>query len=198
MGRSYVDGLTPEQRTQLDTFAKLVVERGLTAGVIGPGEMDRVWERHIQDSLRVISCLQGASEVADLGSGAGFPGVPLAIVRGDCRVLLVESRRRRAAFLELVVDTLGLTNATVVAGAASGMALRVDLVLGRAVGSAAATWKLAQALLRPGGRVVYFAGRSWSPAQERRLAAMGVWSRICVEPDFPWQGPLVMMAPRGA
>ena len=93
--------------------------------------------------------------MADVGSGAGLPGVPLAIARPDLTVVLIEARRSRVAFLELCVDTLELRNATVVSGNAERSGVAVDACLCRAVDDAVGAWTLGRGLLpelAPAGR----------------------------------------------
>src|SRR5438093_4282509 len=95
---------------QLDRFAGLLVERAVPLGMVSAGDLDHLRERHVIDSLRAAPLLGSAPKlVADLGSGAGLPGVPLAIVRPDLTFRLVDVRRRRVAFLELVLDTLHIS-----------------------------------------------------------------------------------------
>src|SRR5262245_5755702 len=101
----------PDQAAALGTYEQLLVDRALPLGMVAMGERDQLRERHLLDSLRAASLLgDGPGVVADLGSGAGLPGVPLAIVRPDLVFRLVETRRRRVSFLELVADVLALGN----------------------------------------------------------------------------------------
>jgi 16S rRNA (guanine527-N7)-methyltransferase len=151
----------------------------------------------VADSLRALSCVRTVDrEVADVGSGGGLPGIPVAIARPDLRVTLIEPRATRAAFLEMAVEQLHLDNVVVVAGAAESVTAVFDCALARAVGPVERTWSIAAPLLRPGGLVVYFAGRSWSatdPAVAALVEAGGVDVTICAPAEFPWQGPLVIM-----
>lgn len=164
-------------------------------GLIAAGDRDRLRQRHIDDSLRALGCIrQQDLQVVDLGSGAGLPGIPLAIAMPDRAFILVESRRRRAAFLELVVDDLGLANVSVLAARAEEMAVRADCCMARAFAPAASAWRVADRILVPGGRLIYFAGRRWDMASAgdlRRIVAVS--AEICVPKLFTWQGPLVIM-----
>src|SRR5437867_12261122 len=105
-----MEGLAPPQLDLLLAYQELLRERGIPLGLVSAGDRDRLWERHIVDSLRGSSCIPGrqGGKVADLGSGGGLPGIPIAIARPDLLVHLVEGRARRAAFLELAVAHLGI------------------------------------------------------------------------------------------
>ncbi len=186
-----------ERETRLRAYEALLREHAPRLGLLSPRDLDRVWERHILDSLRVVSCLQGPGlPVFDLGSGAGLPGVPVAIARPDMRVLLVEPKARRAAFLELVVERLALSNARVHVGSADTVGDRADVVLVRAVAAAAEAWRMAGPLLNRAGRVLYFAGRSWGPEQAAAADGVGADVRVCVPARLAWEGPVVMMTAR--
>ena len=122
-----------ELEQRLRAYEALLRAHAPRLGLLSSKDLDRVWERHVLDSLRAVPCLAGSRlHVFDLGSGAGLPGVPVAIARQDAQVLLIEPKARRAAFLELVVEQLDLSNAKVHVGAANSVAGRADAVLIRA------------------------------------------------------------------
>jgi 16S rRNA (guanine527-N7)-methyltransferase len=150
--------LDPSQASRLIRFEELLVERAIPLGVVSRSDANRIRERHILDSLRAAPVVQGSDVAADLGSGAGLPGVVLAITLPRLRMLLVERRPRRAALLELAVDELGVSNATVFAGRVAETPGRVDVALARAFAPLGEAWAQARGVLRPGGRLVYFAG----------------------------------------
>jgi 16S rRNA (guanine527-N7)-methyltransferase len=190
-----VEKLGPAQRRTLREFEALLSGVALPRGLIGPADAGRIHERHVLDSLRAVHCLRPHDvEVADLGSGAGLPGIPLAIARPDCRVTLVESQSRRVAFLELAVDELGLANVRVDHERAETAGLSVDVVVSRALASARRSWELARPNLGTGGSLLYFAGRSWSTGDG--ASAPEVSYEICISGSFPWQGPIVRMRER--
>lgn len=111
------------------TYADLLAEEGTLWGLIGPREADRIWERHIVNSLCVSSLIPDGALVADIGSGAGLPGIVLGIARPDLHLELVEPMRRRVDFLNLCVERLGLSpGVRVVRARADEYA---DMVLGR-------------------------------------------------------------------
>jgi 16S rRNA (guanine527-N7)-methyltransferase len=181
----------------LEKFEGLLRSRGIDLGLMAESDRGRIRERHIDDSLRALSCIEvGDRDVVDLGSGAGLPGIPLAVALADRHFTLVESHRKRGAFLELAVERLGLANVTVVVGRAEELTIEADVCLARAFAPPLASWAVAQHVLRPAGRLVYFAGMSWV-ATERSLVAEarrgGVAVEICSPKRFNWQGPLVIM-----
>src|SRR3990172_7871353 len=117
---------------------------------------DRLRRRHVLDCLRAASVVSSQDlDAYDLGSGAGLPGVVVAIARPDLRITLVEARRRRAAFLELAAQQLHLENVTVAAARLETLIEPVDLCFARALAPLPRAWTLAEPLLRPGGRLVY-------------------------------------------
>src|SRR5207244_11160885 len=138
--------------------------------MIAPSDGPALRERHILDSLRASPLIEGlgAAEgiVVDLGSGAGLPGIPIAIARPEMRLVLTESRRSRAAFLELVVDTLELSNVAVHPRRAELLEPPADACLARAFGDIHRSWGVAVQLLRVGGSLLYWAGRRWRPEKD--------------------------------
>ena len=102
-------GLFPAERLPLaERFADLLATAGVERGLIGPREAPRLWDRHLLNCAMLAEAVPPGVSVADLGSGAGLPGVVLAIARPDLRVTLVEPLERRTVFLHEVVDLLGL------------------------------------------------------------------------------------------
>ncbi len=159
-----VAGLGDEQLERLRVYEALLRDRAVPLGLVAAGDARRLRERHVLDALRCLPCLRETDrDLADLGSGAGLPGVPVAIARPTTRVTLIESLQRRAAFLELAVEELGLRNAVVVIarlGKSPPAALlgAFDVCLARALADPGRSWRLALPLLREGGRLLYFAG----------------------------------------
>src|SRR5262245_17499165 len=141
----------------LGRYERLLVDRAVGAGMVAAADVPRIHERHVLDALRAAVAVGPEDRDADdLGSGAGLPGGVVAIACPGLRVALVERRRNRAAFLELVVEELRLLNATVVAKGSEGLSEPVDLAFARALAPPQQAWALAEPLLRPGGRLVYF------------------------------------------
>jgi 16S rRNA (guanine527-N7)-methyltransferase len=195
--RSILEALSPAQREQLEQFESLLVEKAVPLGYVGASDRSNLRERHVYDSLRALGCIgQVPLQIIDVGSGAGLPGVPLAITRPDCAVWLIEPSVRRAAFLELAIEALGLENAEVVIATGDDADLLADAVVARALAGPLRTWAICSRLARPTGFVLYFAGRSWRESGPRELAGRQIEWEVCVESEFPWQGPIVKMLPK--
>ncbi len=157
----------------ITAFRALLAEQGVARGLIGPREVERLWERHLLNSGAVARFLPEHGTVADIGSGGGFPGVVLAAMRPDLRFVLVESMERRTVWLDEVVDHLGLTNVEVVRARAEDLpaSFRVEAVTARAVApmERLAGWTLP--LLKVGGVLLAMKGEQ---AAEELVAAKDV------------------------
>ena len=145
-----------------EAYAGLLATDGMERGLLGPREVPRLWDRHLLNCAVVAELVPEAATVADLGSGAGLPGIPLAIRRPDLRVTLVEPLLRRARFLTEVVRALGLDHVDVRRARAEELAgsLSFDVVTSRAVAPLAklAAWSLP--LTRSGGLMLAMKGSS--------------------------------------
>jgi 16S rRNA (guanine527-N7)-methyltransferase len=184
-----------------DLLAGPAVERGL----VGPRETPRLWERHILNCAGVSELLAPEDTVLDLGSGAGLPGLVIAIRRPDVQVVLVEPLLRRATFLTEAVDALGLDNVTVRRARAEELTgvLEVDVVTARAVAPLPrlAGWSLP--LLRPGGRLLALKGEQAQTelaAARPGLRKLGAVAADVVEVGVPDQltSARVVVIERGA
>jgi 16S rRNA (guanine527-N7)-methyltransferase len=100
------------------SYVAALATDGIVRGLIGPRESGRLWSRHVLNSAVVADLIEPGARVVDIGSGAGLPGIPLAIARPDCRIDLVEPLERRAAFLGEIVEMLELQHCRVVRGRA--------------------------------------------------------------------------------
>ena len=159
-----------------ERFAALLEEHGVERGLIGPREVDRLWERHLLNSAVVGERIPDGARVVDVGSGAGLPGIPLAIARPDLDLTLVEPMARRVEWLTEVIDELDL-DVRVIRGRAEERAVRteigtVDVVTARAVAPLArlAGWCLP--LLREGGMMLALKGASARDEIARDAAAV--------------------------
>jgi 16S rRNA (guanine527-N7)-methyltransferase len=124
----------PEAAEGLRAYAALLAGDGVVRGLIGPRETARLWSRHVANCAVLEELILEGSTVADIGSGAGLPGLPLALVRPDVHVVLVEPLLRRATFLSEAVEALGLTDRVeVLRGRGEEVSLSVDVVTARAV-----------------------------------------------------------------
>jgi 16S rRNA (guanine527-N7)-methyltransferase len=151
--------LSAGQAAALHTYVGLILERAVPLGLVSQRDASRIYERHILDCLRAAPLIQPSDYAFDLGSGAGLPGLPLAIAVPESRFLLIESRGKAAGFLELAIETLRLPNAEVFPSRAEEAEEGADVVTARAFAPLRRAWPVAARLLRPGGRLIYFAGR---------------------------------------
>ncbi|HTH85683.1 16S rRNA (guanine(527)-N(7))-methyltransferase RsmG [Mycobacterium sp.] len=161
-------------------YAEILAGAGVERGLLGPREVDRLWDRHILNSAAIAELLETGERVADIGSGAGLPGIPLALARPDLRVTLIEPLLRRSEFLREVVDDLGL-DMTIVRGRAEDLSVRqqvgeMDAVVSRAVASLDKLTEWSMPLLRLDGRMAAIKGeRAEQEIREHRrvMASLG-------------------------
>lgn len=141
-------------------YAEFLVGPGVERGVIGPAEASRIWDRHLLNCAVVAELVPSARELVDIGSGAGLPGVVLAMLMPHLNVVLVEAMARRVTFLLECVSILGLSNVDVRRGRAEDMAcqLRADVVTARAVARLDRLAVLATGVAKPGGLVLAMKG----------------------------------------
>lgn len=107
-GRAAAQELFGDRYELAERYAELLAGPGVARGVIGPREADRLWERHLLNSAVLGELIPEGARALDVGSGAGLPGIPLAIARPDLRIVLLEAMARRVAWLEEVITELGL------------------------------------------------------------------------------------------
>jgi 16S rRNA (guanine527-N7)-methyltransferase len=145
-----------------DRFAGLLATEATVRGLIGPREVPRLWERHLLNCALVTDLVAPDSSVCDVGSGAGLPGLVMAIRRPDLHVTLVEPLLRRTTFLEEAVRALGLTNVTVVRARAEELHGRelFDVVTSRAVAPMERLSRWSLPLVRSGGQFLAMKGSS--------------------------------------
>lgn len=175
--------LFPSGRVALaERFTELLATEGVVRGLIGPREAPRLWERHVLNSAVLCEVLPQSASVCDLGTGAGLPGIVVAIARPDLSLTLVEPLLRRTTFLEEVVAELDLTGVTVVRGRAEDLHGRhtYDVVTSRALAplDRLLTWSMPLVALH--GALIAMKGRSVADeidAAGARLADYG-----CTEP----------------
>ncbi|CAM2973315.1 16S rRNA (guanine(527)-N(7))-methyltransferase RsmG [Mycobacterium intermedium] len=161
-------------------YAHWLATAGVERGLLGPREAERVWDRHLLNSVAIAELLRDGERVVDVGSGAGLPGLPLAIARPDLRVVLLEPLLRRSEFLSEVVADLGL-DVEVVRGRAEDAAVRkglgkFDAAVSRAVAALDKLAKWSMPVLKEDGRMLAIKGeRAHNEVQEHRrvMEAMG-------------------------
>lgn len=151
-------------------YVGILATTGIEWGLVGPRERDRLWERHVLNCAVVAPALPDAARVADVGSGAGLPGLVWAIARPDIEVVLIEPLLRRATFLAETVALLGLSNCEIVRARAEELTGRIaaDVVTARAVASLGKLARWCLPLATPGGEVLALKG---SRAEEELAAA---------------------------
>ncbi|MEU2420384.1 16S rRNA (guanine(527)-N(7))-methyltransferase RsmG [Streptomyces sp. NPDC007851] len=159
-------------------YAELLAEAGVQRGLIGPREVPRLWERHLLNCAVLSEAVPEGVTVCDVGSGAGLPGIPLALVREDLNITLLEPLLRRTNFLTEVVELLGLDHVTVVRGRAEevmGKLPPVHVVTARAVAplDRLAAWGIP--LLRPYGEMLALKGDT---AEEELKAAATALTKL--------------------
>ncbi len=149
----------------LQEYEALVRRWNPAINLISATTIETIWDRHIVDSAQLFPLAPDADHWVDLGSGAGFPGLVIAILgrelRPQMRVTLVESDARKATFLREAVRLLGLTATVVTARAEAAPSQQADVVSARALAPLADLLELAQLHLKPGGIGVFPKGRNW-------------------------------------
>jgi 16S rRNA (guanine527-N7)-methyltransferase len=160
-------------------YAELLAGPGVERGIVGPAEAERIWERHLLNCGAVARLIPVKSSVVDLGSGAGLPGIVLAMLLPQARITLLEPMARRVEFLTECVTGLDLGNAEVVRGRAEDLAgqLAADVVTARAVAPLDKLVGLMLGLLRPGGKALAIKGSS---AEAELARALPVLTRLGV------------------
>jgi 16S rRNA (guanine527-N7)-methyltransferase len=141
-------------------YADLLVTDGIDRGLLGPREADRVWERHLLNSAALAPLIPPGARVVDLGSGAGLPGIPLALARPDLRIVLLEPMQRRVRFLAECLDVLALPGVCVHHGRAeAGLGELAEVVVARAVARLDRLMRLSFELLIDNGTLLALKGR---------------------------------------
>jgi 16S rRNA (guanine527-N7)-methyltransferase len=196
-----------ESTGRAQRYAEILAGAGVERGLIGPREVGRLWDRHLLNSVAVAELLEPNERVADIGSGAGLPGIPLALARPDLRLMLIEPLLRRSEFLREVADELDI-DVTIVRGRAEELSVReqvgeMDAVVSRAVASLDKLAKWSLPLLRPEGRMLAMKGeRAEDEIRDHRrvmasLGAVDVRVMKCGA-DYLEPPATVVVARRGA
>ncbi|HEX7404790.1 MAG TPA: 16S rRNA (guanine(527)-N(7))-methyltransferase RsmG [Candidatus Nanopelagicaceae bacterium] len=147
----------PGREEEISRYAEFLRTAGIERGLIGPGEGDRIWERHIFNSLPVISLISQGASLVDVGSGAGLPGIPIALARPDLEVTLIEPLQRRMDFLEEAAADLSIT---LLHGRAEEFQMKADFVTARAVAPLAKLKAMSWNLMRVGGTLLAIKGEN--------------------------------------
>lgn len=159
------------------TFARMLAAEGELRGLIGPREHARLWRRHVVNSAAVVGYLPASGSVIDVGTGAGLPGVVIALMRPDLQVHLVEPMQRRVAWLSEVAERLELDNVVVHGDRAEDLheRLRADVVTARAVAALDKLARWTMPMVRLGGALLALKG---ARAGEEVASARRVLDRL--------------------
>lgn len=176
------------QRETLARFVDLVRERNRTLNLVSAGDVEKLWSRHVADSLLGTAAADLAGgRVADIGSGAGFPGIPLAVAFPTATFVLIERTRKRAAFIRQAIRQLGIANASEEWASAEDVGAQepgaFDFVTVRAVSGTADAVELAAPLLAPGGEILLWQ----SEGQRAEEALPPGWTERWVSAGSPEQ-----------
>lgn len=145
----------------IERYVDILTTRGVEWGLMGPKEAPRIWGRHIFNSAALSTLVPDGCQVADVGSGAGLPGIPLAIARPDIRITLIEPLLRRSNFLTGVVEELGLGDRVdVLRGRAEDVGQHFDIVTARAVAKLPTLIRWTRGLIGKGGELLALKGVS--------------------------------------
>ena len=186
--------LTEQQHALLHRYLDLLLKANETMNLTRITDRAAAEVQHVGDSLTILPLLPpGEIRIADVGSGGGVPGIPLAIVRPDADVTLIESTRKKGGFLEQAIKSLGLTNAKVIADRAETIAhgpLRegFDIVTARAVGGLDFLVEWCLPLVKKGGRMLAMKGARIAeelPAAQRPIRLLGGGEPIVHEVKLP-------------
>ena len=139
-------------------YANALVRDGDLLGLLGPRELPRLWTRHILNSAVVSELIPPGKTVADIGSGAGFPGIPMAICLPETQFTLIEPMERRSDWLKELVVELGLTNVKVLRARAEEVGEVFDIATARAVSALPKLLRMTVPLVRDGGEVLALKG----------------------------------------
>jgi 16S rRNA (guanine527-N7)-methyltransferase len=144
---------------QIQRYAELLSSTGIERGLIGPKEGDRIWERHIANCIPITTIIPQGVRVADIGSGAGLPGIVIALARPDLKVTLIEPLQRRVDFLNEVVAELAL-EVEVIRGRAERVKKQFEIVTARAVAPLEKLIQISWHMIPRGGSLMAIKGES--------------------------------------
>lgn len=170
-----------DQFEAISQYVDILANRGIEWGLLGPREADRLWDRHVLNSVALADLVPHGVTVADVGSGAGLPGLPLSILRPDLQVDLVEPLLRRSDFLERAVDELGLgERVAVLRTRAEDHDGRYDVVTSRALAPLPRLIRWCRPLMARGGAIVALKGAS---ASDEVAKMRGELNRAALVPE---------------
>jgi 16S rRNA (guanine527-N7)-methyltransferase len=181
-----------DQIDQARSFAQTLANDSDELGLLGPRELDKLWSRHILNSAVVAELVSPGDKVADVGSGAGLPGIPMAIARPGAEFVLIEPMERRSSWMLEVVEHLGLKNVRVLRSRAEDVTEQdFDVVTARAVAALDKLLKMCVPLLKPGGALIALKGSKAaeeianSKKLEKKLGISSFEILVCGEKFLP-------------
>ena len=149
----------PGREEQIQRYAELLSSTGIERGLIGPKEGDRIWERHIANCIPITTIIPNGVRVGDIGSGAGLPGIVIALARPDLKVSLIEPLQRRVDFLNEVITELAL-EVEVIRGRAERVKKQFEIVTARAVAPLEKLIQISWHMIPRGGCLMAIKGES--------------------------------------
>ena len=144
--------------SKLVQYAEILVKDAVRLGIIGPREVDRIWDRHILNCAALTELIPDGQSIIDIGSGAGLPGIVLAILNPNSAVTLIEPMQRRSEFLTQTKTELGLSNVEILRGRAEGQKVSAQNVTSRAVAPLNKLLSWSWPLVEKGGKVLAIKG----------------------------------------
>ncbi len=181
-----------DQLDRARSFAQTLANDSDELGLLGPRELDKLWSRHILNSAVVAELVRPGDKVADVGSGAGLPGIPMAIARPDAEFVLIEPMERRSSWMLEVVEDLALKNVRILRSRAEDVSEQdFDIVTARAVAALDKLLKMCVPLLKPGGALIALKGSKAaeeianSKKLEKKLGISSFEILVCGEKFLP-------------
>ncbi|MBU3646179.1 MAG: 16S rRNA (guanine(527)-N(7))-methyltransferase RsmG [Candidatus Nanopelagicaceae bacterium] len=165
----------PQRSSEALTYADLLATTAIERGLIGPKEAERIWDRHIENCVPLTTLLpdEGAT-VADIGSGAGLPGIVVALAKPGLKVTLIEPLARRVEFLYEVIDQLKLSNVEVIRAKSENVKGSYNYVVARAVAPLPRLIQTTWHLVAPGGSLLAMKGESAAAEMAESDLSIGV------------------------
>lgn len=158
-----------EREQEISRYAELLATWGIERGLIGPREGNRIWERHIANCLPITTLIEEGASLLDIGSGAGLPGIVIALSRPDLKVTLLEPLQRRVDFLNEVISELAV-NIEVIRGKAEPLKGSFSVVTARAVAPLPKLLNISWHLVKPGGALLAMKGENAAEELEQAEA----------------------------
>lgn len=169
----------PEKSAEALTYANLLATTAIERGLIGPKEAERIWDRHIENCIPLTTLLpEENATVADIGSGAGLPGIVVALAKPQLKITLIEPLQRRVEFLYEVIDQLKLKNVEVIRAKSEKVKGSYNFVVARAVAPLPRLIQTTWHLVAPGGSLLAMKGESAAAEMAASDLSVGVKNQL--------------------